>query len=307
MRRGACEVVFKINISIPADLREPVTAVLYDHGCTGIEEQDDVLVAYFPETVSPDEIKCALSGFDGLTVSCSPVKEKDWQAAWKERFDCVRAAGFFICPPWKIPNLPPSLVGEDGAERRERVVLIDPGNAFGAGDHVTTLTVLKFLRQWADGQNNLAEKSLLDIGTGTGILAVAAHMMGVGSVTAVDTDESSVEAAEKNFALNGITSGARIIHGSIRDAGESYDIILANLFLEPLLELMRPIADALSPGGALIISGLLSGQEKPVLTKAARQGLMVEDGRVVNGWFSGMLRRAPACVPGRNSAPERGL
>ncbi len=277
---------FQFKISLPDDLREPVTAVLYDHGCTGIEELDDSLIAYFPDTVNPDEINGVLAKFEGLTVSCSPVVEKDWQAAWKERFDCVRAAGFLICPPWKVKDIP--------SPTGDKLLLIDPGNAFGAGDHVTTLTVLKLLRQWADVQDNLPEKSLLDVGTGTGILAVAAHMMGVGSVTAVDTDESSVEAAEKNFAFNGITSGARVIHGSIRAAGAagSYDIILANLFLEPLLELMRPIAAALSPGGALIISGLLAGQEKPVLEEAARQRLMVEDGLIINGWFSGMLRRA---------------
>ena len=197
------------------------------------------------------------------------MEEKDWQAEWKERFECVRAAGFLICPPWKAPNVPSG----------EKLLLLDPGNAFGAGDHVTTLTVLKLLKKWADRQENLKEsigaKSLLDLGTGTGILAIGACLMGVGNVTAVDTDASSVEAAENNFALNGLTGKARIIHGDIKDAGAGYDVVLANIFLEPLLELMHLISAVLKPGGTLIISGLLEGQEEAVLREADREGLLI--------------------------------
>ncbi len=236
---------FQLKISLPDNLREPVTAVLYDTGCEGIEEKDDALIAYFPDSVSLAEIKDALSGFDGLSFSNEAVEEKDWQAAWKERFECVRAAGFLICPPWKVQGPMPG----------EKLLLLDPGNAFGAGDHVTTLMVLKLLKKWADRQENLKEnlmdKSLLDLGTGTGILAIGACLMGVGDVTAVDTDASSVEAAENNFALNGLSGKVRIIHGDIKAAGAGYDVVLANIFLEPLLELMHLISAVLKPGGTL--------------------------------------------------------
>jgi ribosomal protein L11 methyltransferase len=276
---------FQLKISLPDSLREPVTAVLYDKGCEGIEEKDDALIAYFPESADAAEIKDALSEFDGLSFSSEAVEEKDWQAAWKERFECVRAAGFLICPPWKVQEPMPG----------EELLLLDPGNAFGAGDHVTTLTVLKLLKKWADRRETLKEslkdKSLLDLGTGTGILAIGACLMGVGYVTAVDTDASSVEAAENNFALNGLTGKARIMHGDIRAAGAGYDIVVANIFLEPLLELMHSISTVLKPGGTLIISGLLEGQEKAVLREADREGLLIVESEIVNGWFSGMLVR----------------
>ena len=279
---------FQLKISLPANLREPVTAVLYDMGCEGIEEKDDALIAYFPDSANPDRIKDALSKFEGLSFSNEAVEEKDWQAEWKERFECVRAAGFLICPPWKAPNVPSPPAGE-------KLLLLDPGNAFGAGDHVTTLAVLKLLKKWADRQENLKEnlrdKSLLDLGTGTGILAIGACLMGVGDVTAVDTDASSVEAAENNFALNGLTGKVRIIHGDIKDAGAGYDVVLANIFLEPLLELMHLISAVLKPGGTLIISGLLEGQEKAVLQEADREGLLIVESTIENGWFSGVLVR----------------
>jgi ribosomal protein L11 methyltransferase len=307
---------FQLKISLPDNLREPVTAVLYDMDCEGIEEKDDALIAYFPESANSAEIKDALSGFEGLSFSSEAVEEKDWQAAWKERFECVRAAGFLICPPWKVPSLPSPLVGEGGTECRvragvgagllpgEKLLLLDPGNAFGAGDHVTTLTVLKLLKKWVDRQENLKEnlkkKSLLDLGTGTGILAIGACLIGVGNVTAVDTDASSVEAAENNFALNGLTGKARIIHGDIKDAGTGYDIVLANIFLEPLLELMHSISAVLKPGGTLIISGLLEGQEKAVLHEADRGGLLIVESIIENGWFSATLTPTAGHVPGRS-------
>jgi ribosomal protein L11 methyltransferase len=276
---------FQLKISLPDNLREPVTAVLYDKGCEGIEEKDDALIAYFPESASVDGIKDALSGFEGLSFSSEAVEEKDWQSEWKERFECVRAAGFLICPPWKVQEPVPG----------EKLLLLDPGNAFGAGDHVTTLAVLKLLKKWADKQEklkeNLGEKRLLDLGTGTGILAIGACLMGVGDVTALDTDASSVEAAENNLALNGLSGKARIIHGDIRAAGAGYDIVLANIFLEPLLELMHSISAVLKPGGTLIISGLLEGQEQAVLQEADRERLLIADSEIVNGWFSGMLVR----------------
>jgi ribosomal protein L11 methylase PrmA len=325
---------FQLKISLPDNLREPVTAVLYDKGCEGIEEKDDALIAYFPESADAAYIKDALSEFEGLSISSEAVEEKDWQAEWKERFECVRAAGFLICPPWKAPGLPSPLVGaghlaepeapkmnkcdapEHGSTRRvragvgadllpgEKLLILDPGNAFGAGDHVTTLTVLNLLKKLADKQENLKEnlkeKRLLDLGTGTGILAIGACLMGVGDVTAVDTDASSVEAAENNFALNGLTGKARIIHGDIRAAGAGYDIVLANIFLEPLLELMHSISAVLKPGGTLIISGLLEGQEKAVLQEADREGLLIVDSEIVNGWFSATLTLAAGRAPGRS-------
>jgi ribosomal protein L11 methyltransferase len=283
---------FQLKITLPDNLREPVTAVLYDKGCEGIEEKDDALIAYFPDSANLDRIKDALSGFDGLSFSNEAVEEKDWQAEWKERFECVRAAGFLICPPWKAQGPMPG----------EKLLLLDPGNAFGAGDHVTTLTVLRLLKKWADRHENLKKnlnsKSLLDLGTGTGILAIGACLMGVGDVTAVDTDASSVEAAENNSALNGLTGKARIIHGDIRAAGADYDIVLANIFLEPLLELMHSISAVLKPGGTLIISGLLEGQEQAVLQEADREGLLIVDSEIVNGWFSATLTLAAGRVLG---------
>ena len=100
-------------------------------------------------------------------------------------------------------------------------------------------------------------------------------------MTAVDTDASSVEAAENNFALNGLSGKARIIHGDIKAAGAGYDIVLANIFLEPLLELMHLISAVLKPGGTLIISGLLEGQEQAVLQEADREGLLIVDSEIV--------------------------
>jgi ribosomal protein L11 methyltransferase len=88
-----------------------------------------------------------------------------------------------------------------------------------------------------------------------------------------------------------LTGKVRIIHGDIKDAGAGFDVVLANIFLEPLLELMHLISAVLKPGGTLIISGLLEGQEEAVLQEADREGLLIVESTIENGWFSGVLVR----------------
>ncbi|MGA2192357.1 MAG: 50S ribosomal protein L11 methyltransferase, partial [Nitrospirota bacterium] len=158
-----------------------------------------------------------------------------------------------------------------------------------AGDHVTTITVLEMLREWTLKNGDLTDKRLLDLGTGTGILAIAGYLYGIGSVTAADIEESAVFAAEKNFSLNGMAGKADIILGGIRDAGRGYDVIAANLFLEPLLDALAAAAKALNPKGAIIISGLLSGQERDVFKAAEESGLRLIKKTEKAGWVSAVL------------------
>ena len=112
-----------------------------------------------------------------------------------------------------------------------------------------------------------------------------------------------MEAAENNFALNGLGGKAHIIHGDIKAAGAGYDIVLANIFLEPLLELMHPISAVLNPGGTLIISGLLEGQEQAVLQAADREGLLIVESH--NSKMAGSAEYSSGCNRLRRIAYRR--
>jgi ribosomal protein L11 methyltransferase len=271
----------ELTISFPIESKEPITAVLYAHGCEGMSEEDGRIMAYFPEDVATDEVMDALTGFGNITTAWSGIAEQDWQAGWKEGVGPFRVAGLLICPPWKTCT----------PEAGETLITIDPGAAFGAGEHETTRMMLNMLREWADAQEGLSGKRLLDLGTGTGILSIAAHVLGVGDVTAADVEQRAVDTARVNLALNGLSDKVRLIHGGMSDAGTGYDVILANIFLEVLIEVMPEAARALKPGGTLILSGLLKGQEDEVIASARAAGLELygvrEDGRWVGALFTG--------------------
>jgi len=273
----------EIKIKLPDEQKEPVSAVLFEYGCIGLTEEPGSLSAYFPEDADVGVVIGALNSFSGIIADANLILERDWQAEWKERFGPVRAAGLLICPPWKRCE----------PDTGEKLVLLDPGNAFGAGDHVTTLMVLGMLKDWCDGQEGLPDRKFLDLGTGTGILAIAARTFGVGDITAVDVDNSAVESAARNFALNGIVGKVKLMPGGIKEAGRGYDLIAANIFLEPLIEAMPLMAGALKPGGCAIVSGLLEGQEGMVFGAAGQAGLSLEKKATESGWVCALLRARP--------------
>jgi ribosomal protein L11 methyltransferase len=267
-------------VAFPADIKEPLTAILFDLGCEGINEEDGMLTAYFPVQVSPEAVREALSAFEGVSSQNRLIEEQDWYAPWKEGFGPFRAAGLVICPPWK----------ECALEQGERLLILDPGQAFGAGDHETTRTVLRMLRAWAESVPDLSGKRFLDLGTGTGILTVAAHIFGFRDITAVDVEERALDTAVRNFELNGIAGDVRLIHGGMENAGTGYDLIAANIFMEALIVIMPHAKSALVEGGTLIVSGLIKGQEQEVFKAAGDAGMEVVETAVLGKWVSALIR-----------------
>ena len=270
----------EFKIVLPEAMKEPVTAVLFGLGCQGTSDGDGSIDAFFGSDVLVGDVEAALSGLDGVTFTHTVVEEQDWYAGWKQGFRPLHACGLLICPPWL----------EDKPAPGERLVVLDPGQAFGTGDHVTTMTVLTMLKEWAEAQGDVSGARLLDLGTGTGILSIAAFLFGVRDITAVDNERQAVETATRNFSLNGLTDKIKLLSGSITAAGGGYDIILANIFQEALLDVMPGAATALRAGGSIIVSGLLAGQEGAVIDAAGRVGLSLVEVRPGGGWVSAMLR-----------------
>lgn len=269
----------EFTVKFPEGFRESITGTLFDAGCIGTHDEDGMVKAYFEMDVPVERVAGALSGIPGVSFETREIGEQDWYASWKERFGPMRASGLLICPPWNIVDPGPG----------ERLLVLDPGQAFGAGDHVTTLTVLDMLHGWAMNRENLSGAKLLDLGTGTGILAIAAHIYGAADITAVDTEIQAVETAGRNFSLNGLVGKIRLMPGSMKEAGKGYDLIMANIFQEALLGLMPDMAAALNPGGMIIVSGLLSGQEEAVFAAASGAGLKPASVREEQGWVSALL------------------
>ncbi len=268
----------EFKITCPDELKEALTGALFELGCTGTTEDGNTLTAYFPAGADKDAVAATLANFAGVSFTVTTVAEQDWYAGWKETIGPYREAGFLICPPWKQDDCIPA--------PGERLILLDPGQAFGTGEHESTVNVLEMLGEWLDEHGDVSGKRLLDLGTGTGILSIAAYLHGVKDITAVDTEPKAVETAARNYALNGMTGKLRLLPGSIEEAGRGYDIILANIFQEVLLELMPDISSALNPGGVVILSGLLAGQDGRVIRAADIYGLGLIEKRARGDWVS---------------------
>ncbi len=203
----------------------------------------------------------------------SLVGENDWATSWKEHFHVVRIGrSFVIKPGWR--DYTPA--GDD------IVIEIDPGLAFGSGLHPTTQLCLKIFEEMP-----LAGQEIFDVGTGSGILAIAALKLGASRVRAVDIDDVAVRVADENFALNHVAERVETAVGSAAETGgRQWPLVVANILANILLQLMPDLAAATAPGGTLILSGLLEAQEADLRAAAEAHGLRLVNRYQQEDWVA---------------------
>jgi ribosomal protein L11 methyltransferase len=280
-----------VMLDVSRDAEEEASALLFELGSTGIitlEESSESLKlgAYFNEMANADRIKTSVeavfkrAGRGDALISCSisAIPDQDWMQKWKEGFEAVEIGDrLVVAPSWKLPG-----------EGEPRVVIqIDPGMAFGTGTHETTRLCLEAIeREWHGG-------SLLDVGTGTGILAIAAALLAPGSrVAAIDVDPQAIAVARENIAINGVSASVELLEGQpLNHAGQSFDVVVANLTAEVIVALMDDLANCLAPGGLMILSGILSELAEDVERSLMASGLTLTEGREAGEWCAVMARR----------------
>lgn len=220
-----------------------------------------------------------------LSVTVSYQEEENWETAWKKYYrPIVVSDTLAVVPEWE------SFVPKDG----QTVLRMDPGMAFGSGSHDTTRLCLTFLdREKPEGLR------VLDMGCGSGILSIAALLLGAESVTAVDIDQLAVKIARENAALNGCDDERLKVHcGNIlADAGlaeeigkESYDLILANIVADVIIAMAPLFARYLKADGTLIVSGIIAERAEEVTGHLRQHGFAVCELREENGWAAAICR-----------------
>ena len=204
------------------------------------------------------------------------VHEADWAEAWKAHFPVMRIGRrIVIKPTWR-----------DHAPQSGDVILdLDPGMAFGTGLHPTTRLCLAGVESAAD-RGLVGGARVLDVGCGSGILAIAAARLGAASVLGVDTDSIAVEATIANAARNGLAGRIAARAGSLPSGGEAFDLVLANLIASVLITLAVPLRDELRPGGILLASGIFEDREADVRAAFEAAGLAVMTRTVEGEWVA---------------------
>jgi ribosomal protein L11 methyltransferase len=246
------------RVLVEAADEEQATAALWEAGTAGIEVRpagDQVeLLAYFPESAELAAVQSALAQppLKSATVAATTVPEVDWVARFREGFRPFQAGRFLIAPPWNAPRASPD------------VLLVDPGRAFGTGTHETTRLCLEAVEDLA-GRRPLGRT--LDLGAGTGLLAIAAARLGARPVIASDVDAEATASARAHAALNATPLRVVRADGGRGIRAGAFDLVLANLLALLLVDRAEEIRRLLAPGGALVLSGLLL-EDVPIVRAA---------------------------------------
>ncbi len=239
----------QLDTFIPPDPDEPVTGI-----CS--------LRVFFPRPDNPAELRHSLStlladlasfipGLPSTPADFLPVRTEDWAEGWKQHFGLLRLGRLVIKPTWEAYAPAPG----------EAVVTLDPGMAFGTGTHGTTRLCLETL---AELFAQATPRRVLDVGTGSGILAIAAAALGAERVLACDIDPEACRTARENAALNGVASRVEVTDRPLQSLEGDFQVVLANILAEENVRLAGELAGRLAAGGTLVLSGILREKEAMV-------------------------------------------
>ncbi|SMC10129.1 50S ribosomal protein L11 methyltransferase [Nitratiruptor tergarcus] len=252
------EYYYETSITVDK-FRDEIESFLMDHFYNGIEERGNTLILRSEDPLSStlkklEEYVKSLEEIFDETISLKIEQEKkrnsDWIEKFKKSITPVEVGEFYIYPGWYEPK------------EGKISIQIDPALAFGSGHHETTRGCLLALQKYVKKGD-----SVLDVGTGSGILAIAATKLGA-DVDICDTDELAIKEAKKNFALN----SAEFQHawiGSAANAKKKYDIVIANIVADVLMMIARDLKNATNEGGILILSGIIEKYRDKVYEKFA--------------------------------------
>ena len=286
----------ELTVDAGEEATEALTNFLWELGAVGVVEETAPhaparLRAFFPATVNGEALVARVDTYlDGLRAlglaagpraRLEPLADADWSAAWREHFRPVAVGRtLLVAPPWEIP------AGSD------RVVLaIEPGRAFGTGHHGTTAGCLELLEALVGGRR---PPRAIDLGTGSGILAIAAARLGVADVLACDTDPDAIVATQANAARNGVEACVRaVVVDAAALVAEPAPLVLANLLAAAHHALASRYRQLVAAGGALVLGGLLDAEGDAVAAALAGHGFRHEATRSLEGWTSLALRHAP--------------
>jgi len=274
-----------LTVDLPEAESEAAQELLHELGIMGLEVRDReapvmpgvrapaageaILVAYFEDAATAGEAREEFaSAFPTARLLLAEELQQDWSNAWKAHIKSVQVGRLWVGPPWDVPNAPAD---------RVRLV-IEPKMAFGTGDHPTTSLCLGAVDAYMADHPGA---SVLDVGTGTGVLAIAAKKLGAGRVVGTDNDPVSVELARENAEVN-TTPEVEFSGRSLEAVQGPFDLVVANILANTLIELAPLITAHVKD--RLLLAGVLAHQKAEVEEAYVRLGLVAEPGAQQGEW-----------------------
>nr|WP_249222255.1 50S ribosomal protein L11 methyltransferase [Planococcus sp. MSAK28401] len=281
---GASGVVIEDSEDLTKD-REDVFGEIYSLDPEDFPTEGVILKAYLPVNSFLGEavegIKLAINNLAEFNinvgrnvVTISEVNEEDWATSWKKYYHPVKISKrFTIVPTWETYHP----VSSD-----ELIIELDPGMAFGTGTHPTTVMSLQALEKHVDKGN-----TVIDVGTGSGVLAIGAALLEAQSVRALDLDEIAVKAAGLNVKLNKVQNRVDVFHGNLLEAiDDPADVVVANILAEIIMSFTDDAYQAVKPGGIYITSGIIAQKKNDVKQALEASGFIIEDIMMMEDWVT---------------------
>jgi ribosomal protein L11 methyltransferase len=279
-----------ISVEVPSDAREALAEGLFALGGSAIEERGPALATYIRP---PADVRAwleharttlsELTGVDALKIDWRWRAGEDWAETWKKGLRPRRVGRrFVVTPSWAQPEITAD----------DLVIVVDPEMAFGTGEHATTRAALRFLEQIVRPGDRV-----LDVGTGSGILAIGAALLGATDVTGVDHDPDAILNARDNIIRNGVATVVKLEERLVDEsylhaAGHArFDIIVANVLSGMLTPLLGMFAYSLRPGGHLILGGILEEEGDDMLDACSAAGFQVMAEDLEAEWWGVLLQR----------------
>ena len=261
---------------------EAVTEGLLILGGTAVQETDGELTSYLPAPLDLD-VWLSLASDTLGDFTWRWQEDEDWAQQWKRGLQPRRVGhNFIVAPSWTAPE----------PRAGDRVIVIDPEMAFGTGEHATTRAALRFIEQSTQPGDHV-----LDVGTGSAILAIGAALVGAAQVLGVECDEDAILNARENITRNQVEAVVRLKMAMVDDAflrargDAAFDVIAANVLSSVLTPLLPAFLHALKPNGALILGGILEDEADDMIANAQAAGFTLVAEDLEEEWWAGLLRR----------------
>ena len=237
------------------------------------DEINEAWRVFFRTPAARDAARAALAGTGGILVTALDVPDEDWARRSQESLTAIQAGGLLVAPPWDVPR-----------NSATPVIIIEPSTGFGTGHHATTRLCLLLLQRL-----ELRGARVLDIGTGSGVLALAAWKLGANDVVAVDNDPDALDNARDNIARNGAAAAIDIVRDDLESLRiERADVVLGNLTGAVLVRYARELRSLLADRGYLILSGFAPSDL--VLIQTAFRDLATVQAETDNEWAALLLK-----------------